>query len=136
MTEHTNGYIEITGARENNLKNVSLRIPKHKITIFTGVSGSGKSSIVFDTVAAEGQVWVGVARYPLIRLLWGRPIWQARKSGPRPVPYFDARRVPSGRHSSLRLQVFPRRKRASASAERWRKDARRLEHVFPSLEHT
>jgi excinuclease UvrABC ATPase subunit len=55
MTEHANGFIEITGARENNLKNVSLRIPKHKITIFTGVSGSGKSSIVFDTVAAEGQ---------------------------------------------------------------------------------
>ncbi len=49
------GYIEIIGARENNLKNVSLRIPKHRITIFTGVSGSGKSSIVFDTVAAEGQ---------------------------------------------------------------------------------
>lgn len=49
------GYIEIVGARENNLKNVSLRIPKHKVTIFTGVSGSGKSSIVFDTIAAEGQ---------------------------------------------------------------------------------
>lgn len=48
-------YIEIQGARENNLKNVSLRIPKRKITIFTGVSGSGKSSIVFDTVAAEAQ---------------------------------------------------------------------------------
>lgn len=48
-------YIEIKGARENNLKNVSLRIPKRKITIFTGVSGSGKSSIVFDTVAAEAQ---------------------------------------------------------------------------------
>lgn len=48
-------YIEIEGARENNLKNVSLRIPKRKITIFTGVSGSGKSSIVFDTVAAEAQ---------------------------------------------------------------------------------
>jgi len=46
-------YIEIRGARENNLKNVSLRIPKRKITIFTGVSGSGKSSIVFDTVATE-----------------------------------------------------------------------------------
>lgn len=46
-------YIEIRGARENNLKNVSLRIPKRKITIFTGVSGSGKSSIVFDTIAAE-----------------------------------------------------------------------------------
>src|ERR1700733_13100504 len=48
-------YIEIRGARENNLKNVSLRIPKRKITIFTGVSGSGKSSIVFDTIANEPQ---------------------------------------------------------------------------------
>lgn len=51
----TQEYIEIRGARENNLKNVSLRIPKRKITIFTGVSGSGKSSIVFDTIAAESQ---------------------------------------------------------------------------------
>lgn len=48
-------YIEIHGARENNLKNISLRIPKRKITIFTGVSGSGKSSIVFDTIASESQ---------------------------------------------------------------------------------
>jgi excinuclease UvrABC ATPase subunit len=48
-------YIEIRGARENNLKNVSLRIPKRKITVFTGVSGSGKSSIVFDTIATEAQ---------------------------------------------------------------------------------
>ncbi len=48
-------YIEIRGARENNLKNVSLRIPKRKISIFTGVSGSGKSSIVFDTIATEAQ---------------------------------------------------------------------------------
>lgn len=51
----TQEYIEIRGARENNLKDVSLHIPKRKITIFTGVSGSGKSSIVFDTIAAESQ---------------------------------------------------------------------------------
>lgn len=51
----TQEYIEIRNARENNLKNVSLRIPKRKITIFTGVSGSGKSSIVFDTIATESQ---------------------------------------------------------------------------------
>jgi excinuclease UvrABC ATPase subunit len=51
----TQEYIEIRGARENNLKNVSLKIPKRKITIFTGVSGSGKSSIVFDTIATESQ---------------------------------------------------------------------------------
>ncbi len=48
-------FIEIRDARENNLKDVSLRIPKRKITIFTGVSGSGKSSIVFDTIATEAQ---------------------------------------------------------------------------------
>jgi excinuclease ABC A subunit len=48
-------YIEIKGARENNLKNVTIRIPKRKIVVFTGVSGSGKSSLVFDTVAAEAQ---------------------------------------------------------------------------------
>lgn len=51
----TQEFIALHGARENNLKNVSLRIPKRQITIFTGVSGSGKSSIVFDTIAAEAQ---------------------------------------------------------------------------------
>lgn len=47
--------IIIRGLRQNNLKNISLDIPKNKIVVFTGVSGSGKSSIVFDTVAAESQ---------------------------------------------------------------------------------
>ena len=51
----TQEYIKLYGARENNLKNISLRIPKRKITVFTGVSGSGKSSIVFDTIATEAQ---------------------------------------------------------------------------------
>ncbi|WP_203637483.1 ATP-binding cassette domain-containing protein [Levilactobacillus wangkuiensis] len=46
-------FIEIVNDRENNLKNVSLKIPKNKLTVFTGVSGSGKSSIVFDTIAQE-----------------------------------------------------------------------------------
>ena len=49
------GSITIRGARENNLKSVSLDIPKRKITVFTGVSGSGKSSLVFGTIAAESQ---------------------------------------------------------------------------------
>ena len=51
--EHPN--IVIRGLRQNNLKNISLEIPKNKIVVFTGVSGSGKSSIVFDTIAAESQ---------------------------------------------------------------------------------
>ena len=48
-------HLIIRGARENNLKGVDLDIPKQRITVFTGVSGSGKSSIVFDTIAAESQ---------------------------------------------------------------------------------
>src|SRR5438552_7417777 len=47
--------IRVHGARVNNLKNVSLEIPKRRLTVFTGVSGSGKSSLVFDTIAAESQ---------------------------------------------------------------------------------
>ena len=48
-------YIEIKGARVNNLKNVSLNIPRNKFITITGVSGSGKSSLAFDTLYAEGQ---------------------------------------------------------------------------------
>lgn len=48
-------YIEIKGARENNLKNISLKIPKDKLVVMTGLSGSGKTSLAFDTIYAEGQ---------------------------------------------------------------------------------
>src|SRR5690349_540200 len=47
--------ISIRGAKEHNLKNISLEIPKKKLVVFTGVSGSGKSSLAFDTLYAEGQ---------------------------------------------------------------------------------
>ena len=49
------GTIKIRGARENNLKNIDLDIPKNKLVVFTGVSGSGKSSLAFNTIYAEGQ---------------------------------------------------------------------------------
>ena len=48
-------FIEVRGARENNLKDISLNIPKQKLTVFTGISGSGEASLVFDTIAAEAQ---------------------------------------------------------------------------------
>lgn len=51
----TDQYIEITGASENNLKQVSVRIPKEKLVVLAGVSGSGKSSLAFDTIAAESS---------------------------------------------------------------------------------
>ncbi|MDX6314254.1 MAG: hypothetical protein QOF44_3718, partial [Streptomyces sp.] len=47
--------IRVQGARVNNLKDVSVELPKRRLTVFTGVSGSGKSSLVFDTIAAESQ---------------------------------------------------------------------------------
>ena len=47
--------IVIKGAKENNLKNVDLTIPRDKLVVFTGLSGSGKSSLAFDTIYAEGQ---------------------------------------------------------------------------------
>src|SRR4030066_600101 len=48
-------YIKIRGARQHNLKNINLDIPKNKLTVITGISGSGKSSLAFDTIYAEGQ---------------------------------------------------------------------------------
>jgi excinuclease UvrABC ATPase subunit len=51
----SHGMIQVRGARENNLRNVSIDIPKRRLSVFTGVSGSGKSSLVFGTIAAESQ---------------------------------------------------------------------------------
>jgi excinuclease ABC subunit A len=51
----TDKYIEIRGAREHNLKNIDVKIPKNQLTVITGLSGSGKSSLAFDTIYAEGQ---------------------------------------------------------------------------------
>ena len=48
-------YIEIKGARVNNLKNIDVKIPRNKLVVITGLSGSGKSSLAFDTLYAEGQ---------------------------------------------------------------------------------
>ena len=47
--------IEVYGAREHNLKNIDISIPKNKLVVITGISGSGKSSLAFDTIYAEGQ---------------------------------------------------------------------------------
>ena len=55
MSDHDHGSIVVRGARQNNLKNLDIEIPTGELVVVTGVSGSGKSSLVFDTLYAEGQ---------------------------------------------------------------------------------
>ena len=55
MTEERRKYIRIHGANEHNLKNIDLEIPRNELVVMTGLSGSGKSSLAFDTIYAEGQ---------------------------------------------------------------------------------
>lgn len=62
-----NEYIEIRGASENNLKRISVSIPKNKLVVVTGVSGSGKSSLVFDTIAVESMRQLGETLPPYVR---------------------------------------------------------------------
>ena len=59
--------IKISGARQNNLKNLTLEIPKNQITVFTGVSGSGKSSLVFETIGAEAQRQINETQNSFVR---------------------------------------------------------------------
>ena len=71
--------ISIRGARTNNLKNVNLEIPREKLVVFTGLSGSGKSSLAFDTIYAEGQRRYVESLSSYARQFWGRwksPTWR------------------------------------------------------------
>ena len=53
--DNQENFIEVFGAREHNLKNIDVKIPRNKLVVITGLSGSGKSSLAFDTIYAEGQ---------------------------------------------------------------------------------
>ena len=64
--------IVIKGAREHNLKNVDLEIPRNSLVVFTGLSGSGKSSLAFDTIYAEGQRRYVESFPPMPGSFWGR----------------------------------------------------------------
>jgi len=67
------GAIKVRGARENNLRNIDLDIPKRKLTVFTGVSGSGKSSLVFETIAAESQRLINETYTAFVQSFMGTP---------------------------------------------------------------
>ena len=67
------GHIRVRGARENNLRDVNLDIPKRSLTVFTGVSGSGKSSLVFETIAAESQRLMNETYSAFVQSFMGTP---------------------------------------------------------------
>ncbi len=102
-TAYAQEAIEIVGASENNLKHVSLRIPKGKLVVFAGVSGSGKSSLVFDTIAAESsREWQ--ATYPLFlrsRLpRYERPVVEAMRNL-TPAVVVDQKAIGSNARSTV-----------------------------------
>ncbi len=67
--------IEVLGARVHNLKNIDVVIPRNSLTVFTGLSGSGKSSLAFDTIYAEGQRRYIETSRPMPAISWA--IWSA-----------------------------------------------------------
>ncbi len=69
----SHGIIQVRGARENNLRDVSLDLPKRRLTVFTGVSGSGKSSLVFGTIAAESQRMINETYSAFLQSFMGSP---------------------------------------------------------------
>lgn len=96
-------WIRVEGARTNNLHDVSVRVPKHRITVFTGISGSGKSSLAFGTIATEAQRLVSDT-YPLFvrnRLPHGRPADVDRLDGLMFTTIVDQRPFTGNARSTL-----------------------------------
>ena len=99
--EDRNNEIIIKGARANNLKNISLNVPKNALVVFTGVSGSGKTSLAFDTIFAEGQRRYVESLSSYARMFLGqmeKPDWTASTDCRPRFPLIrkrrDATRVP------------------------------------------
>jgi excinuclease UvrABC ATPase subunit len=102
-SDHNPDFLTVRGARQNNLKNISLSIPKNKITVFTGVSGSGKSSLVFDTIAAEAQRQLNETFTNFVQGFlpsYGQPDVEAIENLNAPI-IIDQKRVGGGSRSTV-----------------------------------
>ena len=90
-------HIYVKGARENNLKNVDVTIPRDKLVVLTGLSGSGKSSLAFDTIYAEGQRRYVESLSSYARMFLGQmekpDVWTTSTACPPPSP--STRRPPA-----------------------------------------
>ncbi|MBA2471553.1 MAG: excinuclease ABC subunit UvrA, partial [Pseudonocardiales bacterium] len=99
----TREHIQVTGARQHNLRNVSLKVPRRAITAFTGVSGSGKTSLIFDTIAAEAQRQLNETFTAFVRNRlpsYGRPDVDAI-DGLSPVVVINQRRLGGNARSTV-----------------------------------
>ena len=98
MERENQEYISIVNATENNLKHVSLKIPKKKITVFTGVSGSGKSSLCLDTIAAESRRELNVTFPSFVQQFlpkYGRPEVERMENLPVTIVIDQKKPVPA-----------------------------------------
>ena len=96
MAEEKQQFIKIRGANEHNLKNVSLDIPRDKMVVLTGLSGSGKSSLAFDTIYAEGQRRYMESLSSYARQFWDRwknQMWKALRDFPLLFPLIRSQRT-------------------------------------------
>ena len=107
-------FLHVKGAREHNLKNIDVRIPRGTLTVITGLSGSGKSSLAFDTIYAEGQrryveslsayarQFLGLMEKPDVDFIEGlSPAISIEQKGTRQEPALD------GRHGHRNLRLSP-----------------------------
>ena len=95
-------FIEVRGAREHNLKNVDMDIPRDKLVVITGLSGSGKSSLAFDTIYAEGQ-----RRYVESPSAYARQFLDMMGKPMSTISAVFLRRFPSNRRRPARTRARP-----------------------------
>lgn len=133
MERENQEYISIVNATENNLKHVSLKIPKKKITVFTGVSGSGKSSLCLDTIAAESRRELNVTFPSFVQQFlpkYGRPEVERMENLPVTIVIDQKKPVANSAQRSAHTPISMRC--CACSSHVWANRLSAIQTAFPS----